>query len=321
MMKRILSIIIILFSVNCLWLAAQYDAQLSNYWAAMSYYNPGYAGQSGKLEMTALNRQQWLGFGGAPNSMLISADMPFAFLGRTHGVGAIIFTQNIGLFKHSILSGQYAYKKKLWGGDFNVGVQASKVDATWQGTKLDITPPESDDYHEGTDDGLPARDIKSSALDFSLGLYYSQKKWYAGFSVTHLIEPEMIEKEGETNITYLIRGYYLMGGYNIQLDNPLLELRPSIFVKSIMQMNQLDISARLFYNKMFYGGLGWRYGDAGIVMLGANIKDFQAGYAYDFPISAIRKGTTGSHEIFLKYSINIDLNKKTKNQYKSVRIL
>ncbi len=86
-------------------------------------------------------------------------------------------------------------------------------------------------------------------------------------------------------------------------------------------MTQLDLSARLFYNKMFYGGLGWRYGDAGIVMLGVNIKSIQAGYAYDFPISAIRKGTTGSHEIFLKYSIDLNLGKKTRKQSKSIRIL
>jgi len=217
--------------------------------------------------------------------------------------------------------GTYAYKKKLFKGDFSAGIQVSKVDATWSGSKLDITPPEPDDIHEGTDEGLPASDVKTTAMDFSLGFFYTRKQWYAGLSVTHILEPEMKEKEGETRITYLTRGYYLMGGYNIQLDNPLLELRPSVFVKSSILMTQIDVSARLFFAKMLYGGLGWRYGDAGIVMLGAHIKSFQAGYAYDFPISAIRKGTTGSHEVFLKYSVDLDLNKKTKNQYKSVRIL
>ncbi len=319
--KRLLFITIILVSVNCLRVTGQYDAQLSNYWAATSYYNPGYAGQSGKLEMTALNRQQWLGFDNSPRTMLISADLPFAFLGRTHGVGVIVFSESLGLFKHSIMAGQYAYKKKLFKGDFSAGIQVSKIDESWFGSKVEITPPESDDTHESTDDGIPAVDIKSSAIDFSLGLFYSRKQWHAGFSVTHILEPEMKEEEGETKLVYLPRGYYLMGGYNIQFSNPLLELRPSVFVKSTIQMNQLDVSARLFYNKMFYAGLGWRYGDAGIVMLGANIKSFQVGYAYDFPISAIRKGTTGSHEVFLKYSIDLNLNKRTKNQHKSVRIL
>ncbi|MDR0231967.1 MAG: type IX secretion system membrane protein PorP/SprF [Dysgonamonadaceae bacterium] len=320
-MKRLLYIINVLLFVNCFQTAAQYDAQISNYWAAISYYNPGYAGETGKLEMTALNRQQWLGFSNAPRTMLISADMPFAFLGRTHGVGAIVFTESLGLFKHSIMAGQYAYKKKLFKGDFSVGFQVSKIDESWLGSKVEITPPEETEVHEGNDDGIPMSDIQVSAIDFSLGFFYSYKWWHVGLSVTHLLEPEMREKEGTTNIMYLPRGYYLMSGCNIQLSNPLLELRPSVFVKSTIQMTQLDLSARLFYNKMFYAGLGWRYGDAGIAMLGAKIKNIQAGYAYDFPISAIRKGTTGSHEIFLKYSIDINLNKGTKNKYKSVRIL
>ena len=325
-------------------MSAQYDAQLSNYWAAIGYYNPGYAGQSGKLELTALNRQQWLGFDGAPGTMLISADMPFNFLGRTHGVGAIVFSENIGLFRHSIMAGQYAYKKKLFKGDFSAGIQVSKIDESWFGSKVDIKPPEDSDFHEETDPSIPTTDITASTIDFSAGLFYSHKKWYVGLSVTHLLEPEVTEKDGtpvtggssslraDTDptggqtgnskaLSYLPRGYYLLGGYNIQLSNPLLELRPSIFVKSTIQMTQVDVSARLFYSKMFYAGLGWRYGDAGIVMLGANIKNFQGGYAYDFPISAIRKGTTGSHELFLKYSVDLNLNKKTKNQHKSVRIL
>lgn len=320
-MKRFLFIINILFFISCFQIAAQYDAQLSNYWAAISYYNPGYAGQSGKLELTGLNRQQWLGFSNSPRTLLVSADMPFVFLGRTHGIGAIVFSESLGLFKHSIMAGQYAYKRKLFKGDFSAGIQVSKIDESWFGTKVEIKPPQPDGSHDETDDGIPTTDIKSSAIDFSLGFFYSRKQWYAGLSVTHLLEPELKEKEGDTKLIYLPRGYYLMGGCNIQFDNPLLELRPSAFVKSTIQMTQLDLSARLFYNKMFYAGLGWRYGDAGIAMLGVNIKSIQIGYAYDFPISAINLGTTGSHEVFLKYSIDINLNKKTKNQSKSVRIL
>lgn len=298
---------------------AQYDAQFSNYWAAPGYYNPAYAGQTQKLEALLLNRQQWVGFEDAPRTMLISVEMPFKFLGRTHGVGVMMLNETLGLFKHSVLAGQYAYNKKLWGGNFSAGIKVAKIDETWFGSKVEI--PNDDEYHEENDDGIPKVDIKSSALDFDLGFYYSHKRWYAGFSVTHLLEPEMDSEDGETTIAYLPRGYYLMGGYNIQFANPLLELRPSVFVKSTIQMTQIDLSARLVYNKMFWAGLGWRYGDAGIAMLGANIKSFQVGYAYDFPLSSIRKGTTGSHELFLKYFVDLNLNKGNKNKHKSIRIL
>ncbi len=318
-MKRLIPIIITFLTTVCFRTAAQYDAQLSNYWAAPGYYNPAYAGQVEKLEMMILNRQQWIGFDNSPRSMLISAEMPFKFLGRTHGVGIMMFNESLGLFKHSILAGQYAYNKKLWGGNFSAGIKIAKIDETWFGTKVEI--PDATEELQPVDDGIPTIDIKSSSIDFDLGFFYSRKQWYAGFSITHLLEPEMTSEDGEKTITYLPRGYYLMGGYNIQFSNPLLELRPSAFVKSTIQMTQMELSARLVYNKMFWAGLGWRYDDAAIVMLGAQIKNFQGGYAYDFPISAVRKGTTGSHELFLKYMIDLNLNKGNKNKHKSIRIL
>ena len=86
-------------------------------------------------------------------------------------------------------------------------------------------------------------------------------------------------------------------------------------------MTQLDVSMRLIYNNLLWGGLGWRLDDAAIVMIGGQYKNIQAGYAYDFPVSAIRKGSTGSHELFLKYITDLDLGKGKKNKHKSVRIL
>jgi hypothetical protein len=56
-------------------------------------------------------------------------------------------------------------------------------------------------------------------------------------------------------------------------------------------------------------------------MLGGKFKMIEAGYAYDFPISRIIKASTGSHEVFIRYSMEIDLNKRIKNKHKSVRIL
>ena len=86
-------------------------------------------------------------------------------------------------------------------------------------------------------------------------------------------------------------------------------------------MTRIDVSMRLLYNNLLWGGLGWRLDDAAIVMIGGHYKNIQAGYAYDFPVSAIRKGSTGSHEIFMKYITELDLGKGKKNKHKSVRIL
>ncbi len=330
--------LIILLSLSGVFTAiAQYDAQFSNYWAATGYFNAANAGRSGNLEATALYRQQWLGIKGAPGTAVIMADMPISFLGRTHGVGVVMYKETIGLFDHTVMSAQYAYKKSIKNGIFSVGIQGGYISETFNGDK--IKPDDiNDDYHQFLDEGIPTTDVKGSGIDASLGLMYYKPKWYAGFSVTHLLGSKL--ELGENFVMEVPRAYYLTGGYNIQLKNPLLELRPSFLVKTtemgpiiegdsitgdaikgMMTMTQVDISLRMIYNKTYWGGLGWRKGDAATLMFGGKFSMVEAGYAYDFPISTILKGSTGSHEIFLKFIIDLDKKKGKKNKHKSVRIL
>ncbi len=339
-MKKIFFIIIIFSIAGCHHLAAQYDAQLSNYWATNNYFNPAYAGQSNNLELTALNRMQWIGIKNAPKTMLITGEMPMEFMGRTHGIGAKMFNESIGLFSHTIISAQYAYKKDMWKGKFSAGIQLGYISEKFKGSQVEI--PE-DDYHEPSDDGIPNSDIEGTSIDAALGIFYSNKKWYAGISVNHLLAPKL--QLGENYILDIPRSYYLTAGYNIQLNNPLLELRPTLLIKStesssyfieedslveVTEKNamkamwtntQIDVNLRLIYNKQYWGGLGWRKGDAAIIMLGGKFKMIEVGYAYDFPISTMIKGTSGSHELFVKYIVDLSLRKKTKNKHKSVRIL
>ncbi len=324
-MKRLFRVIGLLL-VSCQFLTAQYDAQLSNHWAAPNYFNPGYAGSTENLDVTLLNRMQWVGLTKrTPKTMMLAGEMPFNFFNRTHGVGLMMLTESAGLFNHSLIAVQYAYKKDLWKGKLSIGFQAGYLNDSFDGGEIEI--PESEDHEQpDNDEDLPTGEIEGSSADFGLGIYYSKKNWYAGFSVTHLLSPTV--ELGEKHIKELPRGYYLMGGYNIQLNNPLLELRSSLLAKSTILMTQADLTLRLVYNKSFYGGLSWRYGyaeignsESVIVMLGGKYKNFQAGYAYDFPTSAIRLRSMGSHEIFIKYVIDLGLGKKGKNKHKSIRIL
>lgn len=70
MKKYLLLIILLVTSVTGV--RAQYDSQLSQYFMAMGYYNPAYAGVSGDLNMLALSRLQWIGIEGAPKSFFIN---------------------------------------------------------------------------------------------------------------------------------------------------------------------------------------------------------------------------------------------------------
>ena len=314
-MRKIFFAILFVFGVLSS-LKAQYDGQFSNYWAAMSYYNPAVSGQTSNMEMTALYRLQNMGIPGSPRSFLLSGDRPIDFFGRTHGAGIVVFNESIGLFKRNIMSGQYSYKKKIREGTLSAGLQVGMISETFDGSNAYI--PESD-YHQQTDDGILMSEGSGTAFDFAAGVYYSHKNWYAGLSVAHILEPEI--ELSESAYIYPVRSYYLTGGYNIELNNPFLVLQPSVMVKSTIQMNTVDVNMRLCYNKILWAGLGWRYGDAVMITLGAKFGKIQAGYAYDVPISFMRAGTSGSHELFLKYTMQLTPGKGNKNKYKSVRIL
>lgn len=156
-------------------------------------------------------------------------------------------------------------------------------------------------------------------MDMNFGLYYTRKDLYAGFGITHITQPEI--KLNEYASTFISSTYNLTAGYNIQLNNPLFELQPSVFLKTDMQSFQTDITARLLYNKMFNGGFSWRVKEAVVFLVGAKFGNIQVGYAYDFPTSPILKGSSGSHELMVNYQIKLQKTKAGKNRHKSVRIL
>jgi type IX secretion system PorP/SprF family membrane protein len=339
-MKKTLFIISIIFLTGFHPLKAQFDAQLSNYWAAINYFNPAYAGQTGTLDAVLQSRIQWLGIENAPRSTIVTVQMPYSLLGRVQGFGASLYSDRRGLFNVSVYSGQYAWKKKMLKGNFSLGLQVGYITQSFDGTKVEIP---DDDYHESTDEAIPTSLVSGGSIDAALGIFFSKEKWFAGLSVNHILAPTIIL--GENYVFETPRQYYFSAGYNIQLSNPLLELRPTLLVKTMemsslyldadslvekietnafkamLRNTQVDISVRMVYNKQLWGGLAWRKGDALTLMIGGKFKMIEAGYAYDFPISKIRKESTGSHEVFIRYSMEMNFNKKTKNQHKSVRIL
>jgi len=170
------------------------------------------------------------------------------------------------------------------------------------------------------------------------------KRWYVGLSVTHLLAPALVLND--KYVRDIPRSYYFTAGYNIPLNNPLLELRPSVLLKTtemsslyidkdslvvttepntlkgMLRQTQVDVSLRMVYNKMFWGGLSWRKGESMIIVLGGQFKMLEVGYAYDVPLfSNLIRTTSGSHELFIKYLVEMDLKKGSKGKHKSVRIL
>lgn len=305
---------------------AQVDAQFTQYYELPSYYNASATGITDFIRIRGGSRLQWVGIPKAPTTFLISADMPLKVLGQRFGVGVVMQQESMGLYDNLTLGAQAAYKFKLLGGIFSAGVQIGFIDQGFKGSEVNL--PDDDDYHEGTDDAIPTTDIKGTAFDLGAGVYYSHKLFWAGISCTHITSPKITlnaqSGEGGEEKNYEFetgRTLYFMAGSNIPLKNSLFEIIPSIMVKSDFIFTTGEITGRVRYNKFLSAGLGYRYNEAVMVMIGAEYKNFYLGYSYDYATSAISKASGGSHEIMAGYSLKLDLSEKNKNKHKSIRIM
>ena len=320
-MKRI---VLLLFSLLvCVCAAqAQNELPLAQYYMALGYYNPASAGRSGNLDVTALYRMQWAGWSNAPKTFVAAASTPLLFLKKEHGVGVVVVSDNISSLYQDMSAGlQYAYLKKIGKGTLRVGIQLGMISRT-AGGDLIITP-DSTDTSGGSDIAIPTTKTEAKVFDANAGIFYATDKWYAGLAVMHLLEPVI---EDENLYTYINRGYNFIGGYNIRMNNPLFELQPSVFVQTNFNTYKADITARAVYAKKYNAGLSWRMNenrlaDAIVWMLGTTFGKVEGGYAFDMPLSNVGRGTAGSHELFLKYRMQLNKPKTGKSKHKSVRLL
>ena len=87
---------------------AQQEPSFAHYWAMEPSFNPAAVGKESKLNVTGAYAMTLTGFENAPRTMIFGADMPFYALGTFHGVGVQLVNDQIGLFSHQRLMGQYA---------------------------------------------------------------------------------------------------------------------------------------------------------------------------------------------------------------------
>lgn len=323
-MKKLFYFLFLLIFVN-LAAKAQQDPQYSFNRVTQLTVNPGYAGSNDALTGLILNRYQWSSFEGAPKTLLFSVETKTNIFGGKSGVGLNIINDEVGFEKNILVNLNYSYHTTTNLGDLGIGVSFGIFNKAISSNGWNLENNGANGYQytpAGTDDLIPSNDVSQVAFDAGIGLFLKSKNYFAGFSVTHINEGE-IKYGGGTAYFPLIRHYYLSGGYNISLNNPLFELRPAIFVKSDLvgfASSQVDFNLNLVYKERFTGGLSYRLDDAVVLLVGVELKNgLNVGVAYDITTSALGRYGFGSQEIYLRYSL--DLSKGRQKKYKSIRFL
>ncbi|MCB0819080.1 MAG: type IX secretion system membrane protein PorP/SprF [Bacteroidetes bacterium] len=284
---------------------AQQDPQFSHNMYNRLPVNAGYAGTSGAICGTVIGRSQWMGFDGSPRTFLLAADMPVEV--AKGGVGLTIMSDAIGVENNIYAKLAYSYHLKLSSGTLGLGLDLGMMNKSLGGG---LNPLQENDP------SIPTNGVSGTVFDAGLGAYYTTKDYYVGISSTHLPQSTF----NLSSYKYQARRhYYIQAGYNYQL-NPDIELRPSIFIKN-SATTQFDINCNVHYKNKLWGGLSYRYQDAVIVLVGANVwKDLKAGLAYDINTSKLNPYNNGTVEFMLNYCFKID-PVKPRQIYRNVRYL
>ena len=292
---------------------AQYDPYFSHYFDMQPSFNPAAAGKEAKLNITGTYAMSMAGFENSPQTMVFSGDMPFVALKNVHGIGLQLMSDKLGLFSHQRISLQYALRKKLGNGWLSVGVQPGIITEKFNGSSVDLI--------DETDPVFSKSDIDGNTFDLAAGIYYSGKNWYAGISAQHLTSPTVLL--GETNELKIDGTYYLTGGMDFQLRNPLMKVATSAVVRTDGVAYRGDITGRLIYNyqgRMFYAGATYSPTNSVTTLVGGQFQGVIIAYSFEIYTNGI-SFRNGSHEIFLGYQMDVNLSKKGKNRHQTTRTL
>ncbi|MBI3500497.1 MAG: type IX secretion system membrane protein PorP/SprF [Bacteroidetes bacterium] len=287
---------------------AQQDPQFSQNMFIKLPINPGFAGTNGAICATAAYRTQWVGFPGAPKSILFTADAPVAALHG--GAGLTVINDKLGNFNFIQARGAYSFHKPigqtgLLGIGLELGILQTSVQYNW------LAP---DGTNGQSDNAIPAAALGKMTYDLGLGAYYRTDQLFVGISSSHLPQQSIQAKKFDYQAA---RHYYVLAGYDFILSSK-IKLCPSVHVKSDAAVTTFDANLRLIYNDMLWLGASYRLQDAIVPLVGfawsPNARStLKIGYAYDFGISGLKTYHSNTHEILLNYCVKLAPKSKTQS--------
>lgn len=306
-MKKIF--ILTILTISVLLAKAQQDAQFSQYMFNGIYINPAYAGYKEQLNLHAFYRNQWTGIEGSPTTMSIAVDA-IANNGNV-GLALQISSDRIGAQRNLSAYANYAYRIPMNSDGssrlaFGVGVGA--VQPGIDGSMLN-----PNDFEVNQPVGIQSTIVP----DARAGVYFSNNRFYAGFSADNLVS-QYIDIDRYAFIAQPKPHYYLTAGMLLPINED-LQLKPSFLLKDDRGgPTSLDVSAFFIIADKVWLGASYRTGiklydkrylqkdlsnlNSGVVaaqfFAGSNLR---IGYAYDFSIGPLQGYSGGTHEISIGY--------------------
>ena len=258
--------------------------------------NPAIAGTKNYYQIRSNHRFQWIGLTDPPLTNTLSVYGPHGNMDM--GFGGFFYNDVTGPTSKSGITGAYAYNIELTNdirlsGGVSLGIMQFKIDGS------QLTAKEPND--------LVIQPTTSAAYipDAGIGFYAYSEEFYAGFSVTQLFNNSLKIFEDKNGMNKLKSHFYLTGGYTYEINRD-YKIEPSVILKGTApKVFQFDLTARVVFQDMLWGGLSFRMKEAVSVLLGYIYEDqFYFGYSYDMGVTGLRKFNSGSHELMIGYRFN-----------------
>ncbi|OAB80627.1 PorP/SprF family type IX secretion system membrane protein [Cochleicola gelatinilyticus] len=277
---------------------AQQDPQYTQYMYNMNVVNPAYAGSKEGLSVTALYRDQWSGFEGAPQTITLSGHSPIS---DRVGLGLSAIKDENGPVKETNVYADFSYTLPL--GETTKLALGLKAGATFHDVGLGGLELQDDT------DPFFDEDINNTYPNVGAGAFLYTDNFYVGLSIPNFLSSVHLDENGvkfgsETNHFFATTGYVIQASENFKL-------KPSVMVKSAFDA-PLSFDANLnalFYEK-FELGVSYRLDDSFSGLVGFQINpNIRIGYAYDAVTSEINTVANASHEVILTF--DLFFNKRT----------
>ena len=256
--------------------------------------NPAYAGSRDALTANLTWRQQWAGFEGAPQTQVLSIHSPLT--GKKLALGLLVTNDHIGVASETKLMSNYAYRVKLGTGKLSFGIGAGVKLQRFEWSAVRTTDP--------GDEQFLADSPNSTKADFSAGVYWYSKKYFAGLSLPTLPRTITAADSASARPALPLQGSQpmLTGGLVLRSGAD-IKIKPSILLrKASGESVQGDLNVNVIWQDRIWLGASWRNNDAMCFLLEVlPTPQFRLGYSYDFGLGPLAAYHQGSHEVMLQY--------------------
>lgn len=256
--------------------------------------NPAYSGSHDALSTIFSYRNCLNNFEGSPSTLTLS--MHASLNHDKVGLGLFTMSDKYGVSNKTSFIGNYAYRMDAGSGKLAIGLGFGMVFSRIDWNNLAA--------HDAEDELLTEQPETAALPNFSIGMYYSTKKYFMGLSLPLFLSHEYDTRTDKYNIRndFKAYNYLLNAGYIFDL-NPAVKFFPSALVKyNMSNASQIDITSQFIFHDKVWVGVTYRSRSSLVGILQCQVnKQIRIAYSYDFIFGGNEMYKFNSHEIMLNY--------------------